>query len=1065
MLRNRPNHSLFWPYVSHERRAHSFAAAATLIGAIVLLLAPTTPAQTRNIKQSSGGFCSPPINEVVGDVTVICNGVSPKALARLNAHLATVNKTLAEKIQEADQWAAWYFDLKRKLEMLQAPEEDYKMALALIDAGELEQSEAILKPLADKQGTEAAAPQFALGRTYQMSFNRDGALEYLRKAYTNVPDNLQYALAYAEVLYSGTQVESAAKVLSKATDAARQLSGGPDPVRFAEALALLGDVYLDSGDDDRAIIAIKEAWGIRQSLLGNQDPQEQRIAIAQLEAELGSAYLAENQLTNAIDVEELAIRDFTQLATEGVPLAVYHRGAILGNVAGVYKLAGRFEEAEVSAKRALGDLTEEARKRPSEINWEVAGAHNTLAAIYILEGKLPLAFAESEAALRLANDPQTLYQSAEGKAMFLARANLLPSGIYAALGDCKRALAAQKEAEKNYQKLETSENDAVRIEGVLALNQSVGIALNCGQEALADALLKKSLQTIMPVKPSYWGVALDRKLETILLASTVYQGMGRSNDAIQVLQDGWKLVDQYYAQKASRLITPMATFGNLLGKAFIDSNRLPEADIVLKETWTRLTEVSGADPDTLTAFKAMVATTRAELEAEKKNAAACVSFKETAHLEYVKQYSKGLALAEDHVVESVRDLAELYRFADGFHATEKELRDTKAVIDSYYDRNPGKFLEPMTSIASLLALNLAGRGELSEAGKIVSDLRQRMKEATHADANALAMSKVLTTGADASIECHGGVSTSCLDLMEDGRRQYAELFGRDLDHVDESLLDLVDSLAEAYRAKGSFEQSEKAVRNTREIVDVYYKVKPSEYVIPMARMGNLHAICLVDLKRLPDAENVLAEVRERLKTVSGVEPDTMSALDAMTIATLGRLQREKKDEAVAVTSLESARRQYTALYKKGHEDLGDGLATVAEDLYKLYQLQKKKGLSSAEMALRETKEAFESKSLQQAEGERHYSTILLLLAIIHYNQNRPQEWLNEARRAETLIRAKANSDNEDLGSALFLIAQGIQQLHLHEDACKYAIDAGRLGPDEIKKVYAKKWEKKCAVKH
>src|SRR5260370_30435370 len=67
------------------------------------------------IVQKSSGWCSPNIANVVGNVTVNCIGVDPRALKRLNAELDLKNLQLADKIREAEQWTERYKELEALL--------------------------------------------------------------------------------------------------------------------------------------------------------------------------------------------------------------------------------------------------------------------------------------------------------------------------------------------------------------------------------------------------------------------------------------------------------------------------------------------------------------------------------------------------------------------------------------------------------------------------------------------------------------------------------------------------------------------------------------------------------------------------------------------------------------------------------------------------------------------------------------------------------------------------------------------------------------------------------------
>lgn len=71
---------------------------------ISLLVAAAVPQAPVTIVQKTRGWCSPAIANVVGNVTVNCIGVDPRALKRLNGELNRKNLELADKIREADEW-------------------------------------------------------------------------------------------------------------------------------------------------------------------------------------------------------------------------------------------------------------------------------------------------------------------------------------------------------------------------------------------------------------------------------------------------------------------------------------------------------------------------------------------------------------------------------------------------------------------------------------------------------------------------------------------------------------------------------------------------------------------------------------------------------------------------------------------------------------------------------------------------------------------------------------------------------------------------------------------------
>ena len=77
---------------------------------IVLLVAAGPPAPA-NLEQSTSGWCSPAQNG--NGNTVVCNGIDPRALARLNELLDLKDLDLKQKTVEAEQYATRYLESKR----------------------------------------------------------------------------------------------------------------------------------------------------------------------------------------------------------------------------------------------------------------------------------------------------------------------------------------------------------------------------------------------------------------------------------------------------------------------------------------------------------------------------------------------------------------------------------------------------------------------------------------------------------------------------------------------------------------------------------------------------------------------------------------------------------------------------------------------------------------------------------------------------------------------------------------------------------------------------------------
>jgi len=84
---------------------------------LLILLSGATPAAAANVEQTtgSGSWCSPTQNG--NNNTVICYGVDPRAMTRLNDDLDRMGLSLKQKTAEADEWARKYNILNDQFEV------------------------------------------------------------------------------------------------------------------------------------------------------------------------------------------------------------------------------------------------------------------------------------------------------------------------------------------------------------------------------------------------------------------------------------------------------------------------------------------------------------------------------------------------------------------------------------------------------------------------------------------------------------------------------------------------------------------------------------------------------------------------------------------------------------------------------------------------------------------------------------------------------------------------------------------------------------------------------------
>jgi tetratricopeptide (TPR) repeat protein len=173
--------------------------ALIVMTALVLCVSGVPTVIAQSVSQKTAGPCSPAITDVKGHVTITCQGVDRKALARLNELLDKKDLQLAQKVEEANEWAQRYHEVSARL----AASDDSqlsKKALALIREGKLDEAGALLDGLVAKQEAQLdqlAANHFNRGDIFRLQFKYPQARAYFDKAYQYRPDNPLYAVIYA----------------------------------------------------------------------------------------------------------------------------------------------------------------------------------------------------------------------------------------------------------------------------------------------------------------------------------------------------------------------------------------------------------------------------------------------------------------------------------------------------------------------------------------------------------------------------------------------------------------------------------------------------------------------------------------------------------------------------------------------------------------------------------------------------------------------------------------------------------------------------------------------------
>jgi tetratricopeptide (TPR) repeat protein len=332
-----------------------------------------------HITQVSTGWCSPNIANVVGNVTVNCIGVDPRALSRLNAELSRKKLDLASEIQEANTWTTRYKDLEAHLaqagdeSVLSKQAEEYLHEGDLTKAGEtLDQ---ILGGEEDEVG-RVAANHFNRALVFELQFRNLDALPHLKLAFQYRPEKPEYGQEYSNVLLEENRFPESEKVATSVVATLQPLAK-TDPAKhqpaLSSALNVLAICYMQTQ-------RFKEAEDVLQEVI-DLDRQFARtnpaLATPNLAASLGNLsylYSKTQRFTEAISATQEALALYRQLA-ETNPTAYYPRVALqLNNLASLFQSIQETGQAFLYYDKALGLRRELAKINPNAYTPDLADA-------------------------------------------------------------------------------------------------------------------------------------------------------------------------------------------------------------------------------------------------------------------------------------------------------------------------------------------------------------------------------------------------------------------------------------------------------------------------------------------------------------------------------------------------------------------------------------------------------------------------------------------------------------------------------------------------------------------
>lgn len=475
-----------------------------LVSTIIALLFAFS-ATSHNLYQRTEGWCSPAVADVRGNVHVVCQGVDPRALDRLNELLDLKDLKLAEKIEEADNWASKYNKLKSRLEFLVGDPNLTQQARRLINQGEFEKAGELLDQLISEQDLQLsrlAENHFIRAELYDLQLKQHLAITHYQKAYYYKSDNKSYAYEYARSLINSSRIEEAKIVISKLLDdlhvkALQNENDFNDNMNLADGLKLSGflkEKTLQPMDSERSYLEAMKIYGKLSNLVCSSRETECVLVSTQMASMgiilgklyidnnnnleladnflnlsvrsysvlskvspslfqpklalayeiLGKLYRSNRKIENAILAEAHVLKINRNLATTNPEAYLPGLARYLGALGLVYFDAGQVAKAEETIKEAISLHRGLATKDPNRLNAGLASSLEVLAILYYKTGRLELALEHCKQQISLSR--KLAVQNPEKYESILAHSLMNLGKFYARAKMWDEAIATYEEA-------------------------------------------------------------------------------------------------------------------------------------------------------------------------------------------------------------------------------------------------------------------------------------------------------------------------------------------------------------------------------------------------------------------------------------------------------------------------------------------------------------------------------------------------------------------------------------------------------------------------------------------
>lgn len=287
---------------------------------IIALIICCSPVYANQVIQMTSGWCSPTVANVIGNVTIICNGVSPAALRTLNQELNRLQLQSDQRLQYAERWAFRYSLLKSEADQAITSPVEIKEINRLILDGNLEGATRQLDErinYLERQKPIRAELYYLRANIYYFKFDVANAIRQVRQAYLLDPTNIKYILMYSSILMGEGDYAKSERIVNDALPglrAAHEEGKEDGTIAYVAALDLLGSLYISNNKLDRINEVTAETLTVIDQLINNKQTGTDVLEMAATIAfSIGRNSLSLGELDKADDVLGIAFSTSLQL--------------------------------------------------------------------------------------------------------------------------------------------------------------------------------------------------------------------------------------------------------------------------------------------------------------------------------------------------------------------------------------------------------------------------------------------------------------------------------------------------------------------------------------------------------------------------------------------------------------------------------------------------------------------------------------------------------------------------------------------------------------------------------